>query len=102
MIELICFCFPAVISINILSKLDNTMSLEKKVFQYFVYNLLINIAALLVIGFLNNFQVLYIDKLFTITFSLKYLLLATVIAVILPIVIYFITSNIKIKFKRVK
>ena len=98
MLELICFCFPAVISINILSNLDKTMSLEKKVFKYFVYNLLINIFALLTIGFINNFQVLYINKLFTIAFSLKYLLLATVIAIVLPIIINYI----KVLIRKIK
>lgn len=102
MLELICFCFPAVISVSILSKLDKKLSIEKKIYNYFIYNLFINGISLLIISYLNNFEIQYVKAMFTIVFCLKYLLMAVILSVILPLVINYLKNSIKLKMKRVK
>lgn len=102
MIEIICLFFPAFISLSVLEKIEKKNEIIEIISRYAIYNIMINLTGLLITAYLNNFEVLMVENLFTIVFSIKYLVLTSMVAFILPHAINYIKNNFKIKFKREK
>lgn len=102
MIEFICLFFPTFISLSVLERIEKPKENIKRLNNYAIYNILINLIGLLTVSYLNGFEVKMVDSLYTILFSIKYLLLTSIIAFILPYAINYIKNNFKIKFKREK
>lgn len=102
MMEFVCLFFPTFISLSVLEKIEKKKENIEIISRYAIYNIMINLIGLLITAYLNNFEVLMVENLFTIVFSIKYLALTSVIAFILPHAINYIKHNFKIKFKREK
>ena len=100
MIEFICLFFPAFISI---ANLNKKAKLEEKVIKYFIYNIFINIVVLCFVAFSNGFKILYLGRdIFTVVFSIKYLVMASVTAFVLPYLVQFFRKNFKLKIRKDK
>ena len=101
--SIICFFFPAFISLYIDSSI-NTLNNENKylrvVFKYFIYSFL-NATIMNTIIYLVSSEKYraYSNSIFTHDFTLKYSYLALVIAIVLPFIMKIITSTIKINIE---
>lgn len=95
MIEFILLFFPTIISLEII-KNRTTKSNKELLMQYPVYNIIINFLTMIIVCIYKNDEIVKITEHFDVMkFSMKYLLLATIIAVIIPYIQEFITKNIR-------
>ena len=101
MFEFICLFLPSFIS---LSKLNvESFNFYKLIIIYSKYNIAINFLVFLFYQALNPKNIVVINKnMFTVNFGLKYLLLATIFANILPTIIKLINENIQLKIEMEK
>ena len=91
-----CF-FPAVISIYVKDK-KKKLTYKELCFNYVFYNLLINVGVLFAIALSNHFDTMLI--VFTPVFTLKYLLMAVTLAILIPFVEQYLRNNISISIKK--
>lgn len=103
MIEFICLFFPAFISLSVLERINKKKEIIERINRYAIYNILINTLVLLIVAYLTNFQKLSLDSnTFSTVFSLKYLVIASIIGLILPYMFNYVRKNFKIEIKREK
>ena len=97
----ICLFFPAVLTIKEKDLKEPKTYIIKK---YICYNLLVNTVILCILDLKNNFIPLSLGDVerFNVHFSLQYLILAIVLSLVLPKILYVIKNNINISFKRKK
>ena len=97
---IICLFFPAVISLAIHKIIYKNKELVDLFIIYVIYNFLINLFINLFSYFVSNIKEnIYDINLFTIDFSTKYMILALIISITLPLLYRFLQSNFKIGFK---
>ena len=81
MIEIICLFFPTFFSLEKYNKKDDNIEYIKK---YCINNVIINFCVLTVVGLANRFEFKVLDlPAFNLLFSIKYLLLASVLGIII-------------------
>ena len=81
---LICLFFPSMISLAINNE-KKKLEIRQLIEKYCIYNIVINIIVLFTVNYMHRPEVLYIDcSLFTVSFTLKYLAMASIIACIVP------------------
>ncbi len=96
----ICLFFPAAISLAIHKKFYKNKEFVDLLIIYVVYNFLINFLINLFSYFVSDIKYnIYDINLFTIDFSTKYMLLALIISIILPLLFRFLQSNFKLSFR---
>ena len=93
MIALITIFFPSFIALYILHKRKNK-DYKELIFLYPIYNIFINFLVLISIYIYNKGEVLILGECFnSLTFSLKYILLAIIISIIVPYLTEYINKN---------
>ena len=98
MIEIICLFFPTFLSLENNYKKDEIINIIRK---YCVNNVIINFVVLTIVGFLNNFEFKVLDlPAFNLVFSIKYLLLSSITAIIIKFFEKNIFINIEIERKK--
>ena len=101
MLEFICYFTPAFISIIIHRYLTKNNKLDNTVLFYGVYLALNNFLTLII----KNIKHLMEDLSFNvinITYCYKYLLVAIIISIVMPYIIYVISNNFQVKIKAEK
>lgn len=95
MFQFICLFFPTLISLGILERnkvLEN--NLYSFIMNYGIYNLIINFIMLFIVCVYTGFETKLInDELFSASFCLKYIIISTVIAVLIPYVYLLMRKN---------
>lgn len=98
MIQFICFFIPSFFSLFIDIKLNNIKKFDHElIVKYFVYNFFINIvgnSAVYIISSEKHFY--YMESIFTYEFIFKYMWMALIISIILPILFKIIEENFKV------
>ncbi|MBQ6477604.1 MAG: hypothetical protein IJI43_04145 [Bacilli bacterium] len=97
--EFICLFFPTLIAMG---KDINTKNIYKVIYDYAMYNLSINFISFLIVRVVTQSQLVIDSNLWTMKFTLKYIILSSFIALILPKVIEFLKKNFSISIKRSK
>ncbi len=104
MIALITIFFPTFLSLIILKKWKNK-NYKELIFLYPIYNLFINLLVLICICVHHKGEILSFNENFNIlNFNLKYMILAIIFAIIIPILFEYLNKNcqIVIEIKRDK
>ena len=95
MFQFICLFFATLISLGILERnkvLEN--NLYSFIMNYGIYNLIINFIMLFIVCVYTGFETKLInDELFSASFCLKYIIISTVIAVLIPYVYLLMRKN---------
>ena len=95
----ICLFFPAIIALSIHRKFYKLKSVFDYIIIYCNYCLFINLIINGISYFISDIKEnIYDINLFTIDFSTKYLLMALIISLFLPLIYAFFEKNVKIKF----
>lgn len=95
----ICLFFPAIIALSIHRKFYKLKNVFDYIIIYCNYCLFINLIINVISYFISDIKEnIYDISLFTIDFSTKYLLMALIISLILPLIYAFFEKNVKIKF----
>ena len=93
MIKLIVLFFPTFITLNIL-RIRTGKKISELAFNYPIYNIIINTIALLIVYIYNKGEVLDINECFnSLKFSLKYLSITILMAIIIPYLYEFLKKN---------
>ena len=99
MIGIIIVLFPAFITLNILKK-RTQKDYKDLLFEYPVYNIIINLVTMFLVYVYKRNQIIsIIDNFNIMNFCLKYLLLAVIIAILIPYVKELIIKNINFKIE---
>ena len=102
MFEFICLFLPSFISIkrNLKKEEKNILSI---IIKYCEYNIVINYLVLMSYFILNSKKVMLVDRdMFTLKFGLEYIMMAVLLAFVLPIFVDFIKKNVKIQIETIK
>ena len=93
----ICLFLPSVFSLVIHKKNFLTDKLLDNILIYFMYNFAINLIMCIFLNYfsVNNFNI-FSDYLFSINFSMKYMLLSLFISIVLPLLYKCIKRSIKV------
>lgn|SRR5574344_1431301 len=84
MFEFICLFFPAFLSIFSYESIsDKKLDLKRGIMFYSLFNILINVTIWIILYLIFNRT----EALFTLSFSIKYLLLSSILSIIMPIII---------------
>lgn len=102
MIEFICLFFPTFISLSVLDRIEKKKEKIERINCYAIYNIMINTIALLIVAYFIDFEIIMPKDVFTVVFSIKYLVMASIISFVLPYAINYVKKNFKIQFKRKK
>ena len=94
MLELICYFFPAFISLNIHTKIMNENRIKKEIYYYGIYVALINLFTLSFV-YIRHHDI-FTFEMISVLYCFKYLLIATIIAIIIPFIIKIIIKYIDI------
>ncbi len=96
----ICLFFPALI-LNYILDSKEKFNFLNFIIHYGIYNILVNSIMLFIINYIkeNSYLILNSDA-FTVSFSLKYMLLASVIALFLGLFIKYIRKNFNVTIKK--
>ncbi len=93
----ICLFFPSFITLNII-KNRNHLSYKDLIIKYPLYNLIINLIVFVIIVLFKNEDYVVISENFNMMmFNIRYILLASIIAIIIPYIKEFLFKNIKVK-----
>lgn len=96
MFEFICLFLPAFISIFSYESLtDKKLDLKKSIIFYSLFNILINATLWGIIYLFFN----RVEVIFTLAFSIKYLLLSSIVSIIMPILIVAFENNFSLRIR---
>lgn len=96
--EFICLFVPGIISSRIHLKYFSDKSTEEKVSLYFIYTFIINLITFTFLNFYcEDAYTVFSNDLFSFNFIMKFMMFLFVISVVLPLVNYFVTKNVKVK-----
>ncbi len=99
MVEFLCLFLPPFLSFrNDDDKLGSFFKLKK----YIKYNILTNSIVLSIIFLKSSFRDLEVNKMFTISVTPKYLVLASLVAYFLPVFLAFINKNYSFDIKKIR
>ena len=101
MLEFICYFTPSFISLVIHKKLTKNDKIENIVLYYGVY-LAINNFMTLILKNINHLSEKITFEMINVTYCYKYLLVAIIISIVSPYILYMISKNINIGIKAVK
>lgn len=97
-VEFICLFIPGIISSRIHLKYFSNKSTEEKVSLYLIYTFIINMVTFTFINFYcEDAYTVFNNDLFSFNFIMKFMAFSFVISVVLPLVYYFVTKNVKVK-----
>ena len=96
MFEFICLFLPTFISIFSYESLtDKKLDLKKSIIFYSLFNILINATLWGIIYLFFN----RVEVIFTLAFSIKYLLLSSIVSIIMPILIVAFENNFSLRIR---
>ena len=98
MLEFICYFMPAFISVAIHRYLTKDTKIENAIIYYGIYVTLNNILALIIKNFKHLREAIPFE-IINISYLYKYLLVAIVVAIIMPYFINIIIQNVNIRVK---
>lgn len=98
MIEFILLFFPAIFSILVDEKINGKEDIKRNlIIKYTLYTFLILLSCLLTIYLFKSNVIYWTEGIITISFLVKYLILACGYAALLPIICNFILANFELK-----
>ena len=95
----ICLFFPTFIAMG---KDVNTKNIYKVIYEYVIYNLIINFLSFLIVRIVTKSELAIDSNLWNIKFSIKFILLSSLIAYFIPKAISIIKDNFSLSIKRSK
>lgn len=99
MLSAIILLFPAFITLNIL-KSRTPKNYKDLLFDYPIYNIIINLIAMIIVYIYKRNQIINVIENFNVmNFCIKYLVIAVIIAIIIPYVKELIIKNINLKIE---
>ena len=102
MIQFICYFFPAIVAVWITEAcMKENFNLKKFIYHYGMYTALINITIYMIITLFFSPVITYLTpESFTYNFTIKYLGIALLLAIALPIIYKIIKNNISINIEQ--
>ena len=96
--EFICLFIPGIISSRIHLKYFGNRTSEEKISLYLIYTFIINMITFTFLNFYcEDAYTVFNNDLFSFNFLMKFMIFSLGIAIMIPVIYYFISKNINVK-----